>query len=922
MRPLKLTLSAFSPYAAKTVIEMDKLGQGGLYLITGDTGAGKTTIFDAITFALYGEASGSVRNPGMLRSKYAGADTPTYVELEFEYRNKIYKVKRNPEYERPSKRGGGTTVEKSDAQLIYPDGKAVSKPTQVNNAITEIMGIDRSRFAQIVMIAQGDFLKLLLAPTDERKKIFRQIFKTENYMKLQEELKSEASLAGKECDSIKKSIEQYIEGSTCSEDDVLSLELSKAKEGKTTSEETLHIIEEIIRSDLKLKKEYEEKMKKAEGKLEELNRIIGKAESDEKARIELKEVKSEHEKHKTLQKEVNDAFEKEKSKKPERDGLAEKITNAKNKIPQYDELEDAKKALLKYKADLEKEKKILSESNNLIKEKEKTKDDLISEDEKLKGAGEQKEILKGKENILADRENEVKDIKRMLGDYKSLSEKLKDLREEYRKATENLQKKQKEFNRKEKLFLDEQAGILAQTLRDGEECPVCGSLEHPGPATLTGNAPKEEDLELLKEELDDVRESISALSTKTGEAGGREESLKQEITTRSSKLFNRSLDFEIIPDRIAEKNKEIVKEKTRLSKEIKINGEMLKRKEEISKQLPKVQEELKEIGDKINNTEKKIVYLEGEIRGKDSLVQKLLKSLEYDSKKTALEEISKLEQNKNAAEDEFANAQKRLEECNGKISELKGKISSLSKQLEGSKEIDLKEKAGEKKGILEERSCFSEKMGSVDIRISANRNAVSNIRKKIESLSRAENKLTMIKALSDTANAGISGKERIMLETYVQMAYFERIISRANTRFMIMSGGQYELTRREEADNMRSQSGLELDVIDHYNGSTRSVKTLSGGESFKASLSLALGLSDEIQSSSGGIKLDTMFVDEGFGSLDEDSLQQAIKALADLAQGNRLVGIISHVPELKEKIDKQIVVKKEKAGGSRVEMVY
>jgi len=206
-------------------------------------------------------------------------------------------------------------------------------------------------------------------------------------------------------------------------------------------------------------------------------------------------------------------------------------------------------------------------------------------------------------------------------------------------------------------------------------------------------------------------------------------------------------------------------------------------------------------------------------------------------------------------------------------------------------------------------------------RITSNKASLDNILKKLNEIKTVEEKWIWIKSLSNTANGNLSGKEKIMLETYIQMTYFDRIINRANTRFMVMSGGQYELKPRKEAENNRSQSGLELDVIDHYNGTERSVKTLSGGESFKASLSLALGLSDEIQSSAGGIKLDTMFVDEGFGSLDDESLAQAIKALSSLAEGNRLVGIISHVSELKDKIDKQIVVKKEKTGGSNISIV-
>ncbi len=205
--------------------------------------------------------------------------------------------------------------------------------------------------------------------------------------------------------------------------------------------------------------------------------------------------------------------------------------------------------------------------------------------------------------------------------------------------------------------------------------------------------------------------------------------------------------------------------------------------------------------------------------------------------------------------------------------------------------------------------------------IASNKSALQKIKLKSGDLDDYEKRYQWVLPLSNTANGKVAGKEKIMLETYIQMTYFDRIISRANTRFMVMSGGQYELKRRKEAEDKKAQSGLDLDIIDHYNGTERSVKTLSGGESFKASLSLALGLSDEIQSIAGGIKLDTMFVDEGFGNLDDDSINQAMNALSGLAEGNRLVGIISHVSELKNRIDKQIVVAKEKSGGSKANII-
>lgn len=249
MRPIKLTVSAFGPYAGKTVLDLDKLGENGLYLITGDTGAGKTTIFDAITYALYGEASGDNRDASMFRSKYAEATTPTEVELVFSYAGKTYIVKRNPEYDRPKSRGEGYTTQKAEAQLTYPDGRVVTKQRDVDNAIRDIMGINRSQFLQIAMIAQGDFLKLLLAPTEERKKIFRQIFKTQLYQDLQDRLKKESGQLNDKCDAARNSIKQYIDGITCDENDVLCIEVEKAKNGLLPAKDVMDLIDRLLTQD-------------------------------------------------------------------------------------------------------------------------------------------------------------------------------------------------------------------------------------------------------------------------------------------------------------------------------------------------------------------------------------------------------------------------------------------------------------------------------------------------------------------------------------------------------------------------------------------------------------------------------------------------------------------------------------------------
>lgn len=338
MRPIKLTVSAFGPYAGKTVLDLDKLGENGLYLITGDTGAGKTTIFDAITYALYGEASGDNREPSMFRSKYAEATTPTEVELVFSYAGKTYTVKRNPEYERPKSRGEGFTTQKAEVQLIYPDGRVVTKQRDVDNAIRDIMGINRSQFLQIAMIAQGDFLKLLLAPTEERKKIFRQIFKTQLYQDLQDRLKKESGQLNDKCDAARNSIKQYIDGITCDENDVLSIEVEKAKNGLLPVKDVMDLIDRLLTQDRGKKTDIQKSISDADKALEIVNANLGKIEAKEQTQKALDQAQNSLTRENEASLALKAAFDIEKGKISEREQLAEEKARIEAEFPRYEAL--------------------------------------------------------------------------------------------------------------------------------------------------------------------------------------------------------------------------------------------------------------------------------------------------------------------------------------------------------------------------------------------------------------------------------------------------------------------------------------------------------------------------------------------------------------------------------------------------------
>lgn len=920
MRPKHLVISAFGPYAGETEIDLEKLGDHGLYLIAGDTGAGKTTIFDAVTYALYGEASGDNRESGMLRSKYAEAGTPTFVDLTFMYGNKTYRVKRNPEYERPSRRGEGMTLQRADAELQLPDGQVVTKVREVTEKIREIMGIDRSQFTQIGMIAQGDFLKLLLAPTEDRKKIFQQIFKTRPYAILQEKLKEESSRLAREVDEVTKSIRQYIQGIQVQEDDLLGLELKKAREGGLLFEETLQLVKTLIEKDETRRKAQVTEMTSLEEELTRISTDLGKAGEINKNRQSLREKEEKLRELVPLKTSSEEAFNQARARKPEIETLSEKLTLLREGLKDYEELEKLKQRSLARTRDKEALDKNLTmwrgERESLGKVLDLEKEELDS----LQGTLLDQEKLKRQNQELEQSKAGLEEFARGVKGLEEARATLAASREAYEKKVEEVSLLEGAYKLRNQAFLDAQAGILARDLKPGEKCPVCGATHHPLLAGLPESVPDQRVLEEEKKALEAAQEEARHLSAKTGKlAGGfdsREEQLKKEAQTL---LGNGELQG--IHLRIQEKLVQEAGSRARVEEQLKVQEGKVRRLAVLKQSIPARETTLKRLVEEITAGEVSQATLTTEIKGDRERMDQLLKTLKHESKEAADTEIRLLDAQKNRLQEALDKTEKSFQAITGEIKNLQGSIGSLEEALKHIEIPDvaaLNHRASELDG---RKKALGEAMARVGSRLDRNKDHLGHIQAGGENLEALEDRLVWVKALAATANGNLGGKEKIMLETYVQMTYFDRILVRANTRFMVMTGGQYELKRRLEADNHRSQSGLELDVIDHYNGSERSVKTLSGGESFKASLSLALGLSDEIQSSAGGIRLDSMFVDEGFGSLDEDSLQQAMKALGDLTEGRRLVGIISHVGELKEKIDKQILVTKDKTGGSRVEII-
>ena len=922
MRPIKLKMTAFGPYVGSrekaVLIDFDKLGREGLYLITGDTGAGKTTIFDAITFALYGEASGENRDPKMLRSKYAAGDIPTVAELTFEYRGAVYVIRRNPDYERPKSRGEGVTVEKASACLTYPDGRVLDgKISEVNKAVRDIIGIDRDQFMQIAMISQGDFLKLLLAGTADRQEIFRKIFKTEKYKQIQDILKNRASELKKEYDALRSGTARFIGTVRADERSAYFPRLEMAKRGEIPFEAATEIIEQVISEDRDAEAKYAARLADIDKQLGSVLENIGKGKKIKEAWVALEDIKKRLEELSPVLEASESCLKEKKTALSAGDELTAKAEKLKNELEKYTRLENEASEAAVLEKRISDNSLLMSRNAEMLTKGENKLLQLKKELSELENAGENAANLNNALEKLGTEKEEIIRLKRAADEFDRICAQLEEEKKNYLKASKEYEMAQDNYQRLNKAFHDEQAGILAQELSEGMPCPVCGSVHHPSPAAKSQSAPSKEQVESAADVAQKKNILMNEASSRCGEIRGRFENGRKWIGERIAGKCGENAVHSYIDGEIMRLSGEI-SEKTKL---LEHENERSRRKKAAAEAVPAVEKKISEIKDIISELKSQISSDEAVLAQKRETVKSLSAEVGFDSKASAQAEISKLLAEKDRLKREYEAAEERYKNNSALADSLKGQKEQLEGQLENSDGADLdalEEKRRELTGIKE--TVSNENM-LICGRLRANISALEQINNQCAEMAETEKKYAAAMALSDTANGRLTGKAKISFETYVQMYFLDRILERANRRLLIMSDNQYELKRREQDKAEGSgQRGLELDVLDHYNGTVRDVRSLSGGESFKASLALALGLSDEVQSSAPAIKLDCMFVDEGFGSLDDESLRQAIKALSEIGGGNRLVGIISHVSELKERIEKQIVVTKDISGGSRAEV--
>lgn len=1053
MKPVKLMISAFGPYGDKMpVIDFEPFEKKGLFLICGDTGAGKTTIFDAVCFALYGETSGSFRDTKNLRSEYASPSAESFVDFYFTHQGKEYHVYRKPSYDRPKQRGEGMITEKGRAVLYCGDEVPIEGTTQVNHAVKELLKIDFKQFKQIAMIAQGEFWSLLNASTDDRTKILRTIFMTSGYEAMQYQLKERknTSFTGKK--KTEDSIVQYFQDAEAPKDSSLEEELQTLQEKAGSSgsawnlEEMLRVLRDIISADAVALKNTQEELHTENQIGEEKKKALHNAHTnneflhrlrifmEKKDKLDAKEagikeleLLTERQKtavrklrpmYETWKKEEREAADTEGEilrKKEELTGIkrevclteetlikslegetraeeqkktAEKLKEDIGKYEKRDKLNSEMEALKNEEVRLEREEKALREEEEKLKNKIAHLEAVIKE---LEGCALRQVEVQNRGKELRALEAGIKDIQEhAIPEYEKKKQELKKMQADFQLAQEQYEEVSKERRQCERFLEHCRAGILAQHLEEGQKCPVCGSTHHPDPAVLPGETVSEKELKELQEREEKAKEAKERSLVKTEKAKTALESGEEQLRNRILTFIkqtdynedfseNKSIEHffvriastgDVVKQQILDNETEIrrlaedcrtyekglkdietargqeteeltarkedlaakkgknqtafVETKTALKEYEKLKYKDLKTAVKEQKRAENEAAALLEAIEKAKNAKQKADTKKAEAEAAFGVLETRFQSLRKltEESRSNFENILR-EENFGTEEVflEFLTDEDEIAENEKKIHEYKQEVQTNNQQLKqaeadarGKKEMaeqQLKKESEEQDLLIE---TLRKKSAQIENRLDKNQRIKEKISGQKNALEKFREENNRCTRLYNLITGNIPNRAKITFEQYIQAAGFDHIIAAANRRLLPMSDGQYELFRKDDSDNKKSKTILNLEVQDNFTGHRRPVGSLSGGESFKASLSLALGLSDTVSSNLGGVQMDALFVDEGFGTLDKKSIESAMDTLVRLSGNNKLVGIISHREELMENIPQQIEIEKTKKG--------
>lgn len=901
MLPIKITISGFCSYMGETTIEFEKLGTNGIYLITGDTGSGKTAIFDAIKYALYGKSSNNNRDALMLRNTKAPNTTPTFVDFDFQIHGKLYNIKRNPTYTRASKRGSGTTEESASVCLTLPDKTTNTSISSVAKEIVKILGVNDEQFSQITMIAQGEFQKLLTASTLERSTILRHIFKTEKYNKVQQELKEKAKELKVENENLRISIEKDFKNIILSDDESIDPKLSDSKK--------IEEIETLISKNKATLANYKQDLVKENNSLLSITSAKTSLEGQLTTYDSYNEEIQDKIKEDSILKTVKDKLKNEKEKEKQRKDLANSIKKLDQSLPKYLELDDLNCKLTKATAKKKNNETELTKQTGILNQKKNSLQSKKDQFDNLKDTSTKHEIAKNNLERLTNKNASFSECFDLIKLYKSFDvtgeqAKLKEIYKDFKIMSDN-------YKQLFTTFFASQAGILAKDLKENTPCKVCGSTNHPNKATLPPNAPTESELNEAKDNLDDITNQATAQSEYTSKLIQDQSNTIKNVCTNVNKIlsttYDESVDITIIEDALNLELSNLNSDLINVNDEIKVLKNNLTIFNNLLDEIPTLEPEIEEINKDISSIVNDININKNDITNSTDAITKI-GTLDFPTHKIAENSLNSLKQQLKVLEDTLETAKTKYNDQKNKVAGIDGRIELLKGQLDGILSLDdLKTAVNNKENDFATTKNNIEKLeilikNSNDKRHN-NLFYLKNLNKNLELLKISDIETADVEQLSVCANG------KITLETKVQQAFFDNIIARANQRFFEMSNGEYNLVRQETSSG-NAKAGLDLDVIDMSDGQRRSVRSLSGGESFKASISLALGLSDEIQSNAGGIELGALFIDEGFGTLDSETLNVAMDILQKLSQSGKVIGLISHVEKLKQRIDKQIIVQK------------
>lgn len=1045
MRPTYIELAAFGSYRARTVLDMEKLGAQGLYLITGDTGAGKSTIFDAIAYALYGIASGDAkRDTTVMRNGAAQEDEETYVELRFMHNGGEYSVRRNMEYRRHARRGGGTTLEKENAVIRYPDGSVIEGVRRVNAAVMELLGIGSEHFTRILMIAQGDFARLLLSDTKDREPILRAIFGTHIFENFQRELVSRASAMEKELAPLRARIEArfdraiYPEGHPAGEaiaalaenasafradelvaafelgEETDSAELKKVRADAVEAQAELDRTLEFLSAQKRLSQDFEE-LEKSRGELAKLDmrrdemaemrlraergslaaRLDAPYRARENARRQTEENRLATDRLIAEKQELAGQLETCRAGFEQTEAGREQAEAARSAAEAIERQLSAYDSLAGIAAELDNAKRQQAEAERAAiaaRKKQQQLDERAAEIEKRRTE------TAAAPAELARVEALIKEARAKAGDMARLTARMDELAKDkaaygekvsaLRAAREKEQRANAEYNDVRVRFLASQAGILASELMDGMPCPVCGAKEHPVPARMENDAPDQAAMDAAERIAAAARERTSALGAECSAAKQRLSERYYEIDEDYSRITGAALqtpyglnELKASADDIAAGLADAIK--TNTAEEARLER-LAAEDEQLAKERAAIAAELPGIADRRNTADELREKCAAGAQALEARMKQLADSLEYADRDAAVKAMNGQkhifagwERARKTAEEALANCERRmasaadrekllnsqfeahtqeLEACSrefdgalyengfnteaewmdarlepGALQKLNVRLEEyarqrefhalttekLMKKLEGAPEPDIEGAEIRRRDAQQKCDGLTREDAALAARIDRAHMIAAELRRDAEKFGKMGAQLENAQQLANVAaGRARSSMGRVTFERFILIDYFSRVLVQANTRFSRMAGGQYELVRARESADMRLQTGLELNVVDHFTGRERSVRSLSGGEAFMASLSLALGFADVIRQSAGGVAVDAMFVDEGFGSLDPEALDQVMNTLTALAGGDKLIGIISHVADLKSRLPRRIIVEKTREGSS------